>query len=267
MILRHRIAVNGVHLDAVDGRILVCGIAEPAASEAITAASRFGGVGQRLTGRHREYLDVTVKFALRVKASALSERRALYDQVVSWAMAARDGAWITVGHRPGQRLRARLYQLPPAGDLAEWASEYPIVFRAYGVPHWQASTPAEIEVANTSSAQRTLAVGGTDDTVVNVTFENTSGGQIDTASIQAGDSRIELMGLGLMAGETLSIAHNSEGILRIRIQDAGGEYRSAMAARTEASADDLWVSPGSCAVRFSAGGAGNLAIRCYARYA
>ena len=266
MIMNHRIAVGDAQLDEVDERVMVCGIEEPQVAESITTATRFGGVGQRVTGQHRETLDVIVKFALRQKKDDLMKRQLLFNRVVAWAMAAKDGAWITVGHRPGQRLRARLYQLPALGEPAEWNGEYSITFRAYGVPHWQEAAPVELTVKSTKNTSKSLTVDGTADTVVNVKFENLSGMKIETATIQAGSSKIALKSLSLMAQETLVIDHSAEGLLRIRIRSASGSYRSAMAARTEESADDLWVSPGKSTISFTAQRAGKLTVSCYGRW-
>ena len=264
MILRHRVALNGAQLDELDERILVLGVNDAAAREAISAASRFGGVGQRVTSRHRESLDVTVRFGLRIKAGDLEVRAELFEKVSGWAVA---GGWLTLNYRPNRRIYVTCAQLPSAGDLAEWTSEYTVTFRAYGVPYWQQATPVSVAVASTRNATRTLEVPGTAATVLDVTFANLSGMEIATASIRAGDSRIDLENLRLAASEALVIDHTEEGLLRIRIRAASGAWRSALACRTQDSSDDLAVNPGTVAVAFSAQRAGQLTVSCFGRYA
>ena len=274
MILRHRAALNDAQLDELDGRILVCGIEEAAARETITAVSRYGGTGQRVTGRHRESLDVTIKFAMRIKATDLEGRHQLFNKVVGWAMGAYRGAWLTVGHKSGQRVWVRVAQLPTESDQVKWNTEYSIVFRAYGVPHWQDITPTTLIVNGAKSLARTLPIEGTADSVVECIFENQSGMEINTVSLKAGNSSIALNSLGLGAGETLVIGHDNEGLLHIRIRSVGGSssmggvenVRSVLHRRTPESSDDLWVSPGTAQITFSAQRAGKLTVYCYGRY-
>lgn len=278
MILRHRVALNEAQLDELDSRVMVCAIEESAAAETIGAVSRFGGVGQRMTNRHRESLDVVVKFALRIKKD-MEARQELFARVIGWAMAARDGAWLTVGHKPGKRLWTQLVALPPEGDQATWNGEYSLTFRAYGVPHWQDITPTTLIVGSTKGLTREIPIEGTADSVLQIIFENLSGMEIATVGIQAesaaGVNRIELNSLGLKAGETLVIGHDNEGLLHIRIRSVGGSssmggvenVRSVLHRRTAESADDLWVGPGTCRVTFAAQRAGKLTVYCYGRYA
>ena len=54
MILSHRAALNEVQLDSLDDRILVQGVDEAAGKDQIASVSLFGGVGQRITNRHRD---------------------------------------------------------------------------------------------------------------------------------------------------------------------------------------------------------------------
>ncbi len=264
MQLRHRAALNGVQLDELDERIIVAGIDEAAAKDTINTASRFGGWGQRVTSRHRDSLDVTVRFGLRIKARDMEGREELFEKVIAWATG---GGWLTVNYKPDRRIYVTCAQLPAAGDMKEWNGEYAVVFRAYGVPYWQQETPVSVSVASTRGATRTLKVVGSADTVLDVRFVNLSGMEIATASISAGTSRFVLENLHLAANETLLIDHTAEGLLRIRVQAASGAWRSAMGCRTEASSDDLTVSPGDVSVTFSAQRAGRLTVSCCGRFA
>ena len=49
----------------------------------------------------------------------------------------------------------------------------------------------------------------------------------------------------------LVIDHDDTGLLRIRIRSVTGVYRSAMAARTASSADDMFVNPGAVTCVYS----------------
>jgi hypothetical protein len=262
MILRHRVALDGAQLDELDERILVLGASDGAAKETVSAVNRFGGAGQRVTSRHRESLDVAVRFGLRIKPRDMAGRSALFEKVAAWAAG---GGWLTLSQKPNRCLHVTRAQLPAAGDPADWNAEYTLTFTAYGVPYWQQQTPTALSVGSTRSATRTLEVPGSADTSLNVSFKNLSGMEIATASIAARSSRFDLENLKLAANETLLIDHDDEGLLRIRIQGTGG-FRSALACRTGQSDNDLTVSPGANTVRFTAQRAGQLAISCYGRY-
>ena len=58
MQLRHRVSLNGIQLDAQDSRILIKGIEEVAAKDQISTVSLWGADGSRVTGQHRDSLDV-----------------------------------------------------------------------------------------------------------------------------------------------------------------------------------------------------------------
>lgn len=263
MQLRRRVQLGDAQLDELDSRILVTGVEEEAARLSYSAVSRFGAPGQRVTSMHRDTLDVTVKFALRIKKNDLVARSELFEKVAGWAMG---GGWLRLNYRPNRRLRVVCVTLPAAGDQVAWETEYEITFRAYGVPYWQQVTPVTLTVNSTKSMSRSMEIPGTADSVLNLEFENISGMEINTLSVGTEENSFSFKSLGLKAGETLVINHTAEGLLRIRIRTAAGSTRSALAKRTEDSADDLTVSPGTATVTLTAQRAGKVTLSCYGRY-
>ena len=263
MILSHRVALNGVQLDSVDNRILVQGVDEAAGKDQVSAVGIFGGVGQRITNRHRDYLDVTVRFSLKIKKNDMQARSDVFERVNAWAA---PGGWLTVNYKAGRRLRVVRYQCPAAGDQWAWTSVYSITFRAYAVPYWQQEDENRL-MATGSSITRQFGVAGSEKSVMNVAFKNTSSSACAAFSITAGESTITLSSLSLGQNETLYIDHTEDGLLRIRIRSAGGVYRSALNKRTAESSDDLWVSPGTVTVTMTAQRAGTLTISCAGRFA
>ena len=264
MELRHRVSLNDNQLDELDERILVLGVNDGAGRETLNAVSRFGGIGQRVTTRHRDTLDIVVSFGLRIKAVDMAARSELFEKVSAWAVG---GGWLKVNYKPDRRIYVTCAQLPGAGDLADWTTEFNVTFRAYGVPYWQQETPAQININSTRAVSRQMEVPGTAPTVMNLTFRNLSGMEIASFTISAGNSHFVLENLGLGANETLVIDHTAEGLLRIRIQGATGTWRSVLGRRTADSSDDLTVNPGTMQWSMSAQRAGRLTISCYGRYA
>jgi len=257
MRLSHRVALNGVQLDSIDNRILVQGVEEAAGKDQISTVSLFGGSGERITNQHRDSLDVTVRFSINIKKTDMQARNDVFERVCAWAAG---GGWLTLNYKAGRRLNVICAQLPAAGDMWNWTNVYAIVFRACGVPYWQQDAQNSIR-ANGSTITRQIGVGGSATTVLDITFRCNSG-TCSTFRVVAGSSMIELTGLSLSAGQTLTIDHTAEGLLRIM---AGGV--SALSKRTAASSDDLYVNPGTVTVTVTTQGSGTLTISCAGRYA
>ena len=262
MILSHRAALNEVQLDSLDDRILVQGGDEAAGKYQIASVSLFGGVGQRITNRHRDYLEVTVRFSLRVRKSDMQTRSALLERINAWA---EPGGWLTLNYKPGRRLRVVCAQYPAPGDPWNWTGVYAVVFRAYAVPFWQQNPPGMLS-ATGSGITRSIGVAGNTDTVLELSFKNTSGAVCGSFTVDAGSSMISLSALGLASGETLHIDHTVDGLLRIRVQSSSGSYRSVLDKRTPESSDDLWVPPGTATVSVTAQRTGTLTLSCAGRY-
>ena len=267
MQLRHRVALDGVQLDSVDSRIMIQRIETGDGKENISAVSLMGDSGSRVTNIHRDSIDITVKFCIRLKKRNMAEREEVLEKANAWAFA---GGWLTTNYKTDRRIRVFRAQAAAAGDPWEWTKVYQIVFRACGVPYWQQENPAIVMMQNVNSANMTLGVVGSEKSVLEAQFQNTSGSTVNTFSISTGESIMSFSSLGLANGETLVIDHSDNGKrcdLRLRIRSTGGVYRSAMNKRSTGSSDELTISPGTRTVSMSAGGAGKITVSCYGRFA
>lgn len=258
MQLAHRVALNGVQLDSIDSRIIIKSVEEGAGKESISAVSRASGSGQRITGRRRDTLDIVVKFSLNIDEADMQERSEALEAVNRWASA---GGLLTLNYKPGRQIRVILAQAPGAGDPWEWTNVYSLTFRAYGVPYWEDAAGASVRQQGVSSGSLTLGVNGSAETVMDVSFKNTSGSTVNTFSVTAGGKTIALTGLGLANNATLTIDHDENGLIRMKIGST-----SVLDKRTAESADDLTVKPGAVSVSFTAGGAGTIQVTCKGRY-
>ena len=125
----------------------------------------------------------------------------------------------------------------------------------------------KIYVSNSGSGiTRSIGVAGNTDTVLEISFKNTSGAVCGSFTVDAGSSMISLSALGLASGETLHIDHTVDGLLRIRVQSSSGSYRIVLDKRTPESSDDLWVPPGTATVSVTAQRTGTLTLSCAGRY-
>ena len=129
MVLKHRVALNGTQLDSLDNRILIQSVDEAAGKDTITAVSLGGADGQRITGKRRDTLDVTVKFSINERN--MEARSTLLDTINAWAYG---GGTLTLNNRTNKNLTVELVQAPGGGDQFKWTSEYTLVFRAYVEP-------------------------------------------------------------------------------------------------------------------------------------
>lgn len=271
MLTLHRAALNGAQLDEIDERVVVQGVSEEAGKDQLSSVTVWGGSGSRLTGGHRDSLDVRIRFGLLIKKDDMAGRSELFEAVNAWAAKAlrqRGGAWLTVNYKQNRRLRVVLAQAPGAGDQKDWAATYEIVFRAYGVPYWQEEEPEAVigptEAAAAGSGR--AKVTGSAETAADVTLANVSGMTINTVTVKVAGKSMKFSSLGLKAKESLVIDHREDGVLRLRILDAGGEWRSCMASRSAGSADDLTALPGTVSASFTADRACRMTVRIPGRY-
>ena len=259
MILSRRVALNGQYLDTLYGSIVIRGIEFDAPKMNIQTIDKMGGVGQRVTSCRYETLDVIVKWAMDVPKTDLIMRRKIYEDVCRWA---NQGGWLTVNFLPERRLWVDKTELSSAGDLRDWTGEYTITFRAYSVPFWQDVFPSSISQTSYSGGTLSLPIPGAFRTVLDIEFKNTSGSTLNSFSVTTGGYTIGLTGLSCANNSTLKITHGTDGLLKILVGTT-----SKYDKRTAASADDLYVDPGTASVTITTERSGNLTISAYGRYA
>ena len=269
MKLKHRVSLGNVQFDDVDDRIVIHGVKTEAGKVTSTAVSLFGSSGQRVTGMHRDTIDVRVEFGLLIRKTDMAARAELLEAVNTWASAAsyeNGGAWLRVNYKDDRRMRVILVEPAEEGDLKEWTNTFHLTFRAYGVPYWQQNTPEIVGTSSGATRVTTLTVKGNTRTVAEVELTNVSGAVINTASITAGAYTMAFSGLSLANNETLVIDHASNGRLRIRIRNTSNAYRSVLDKRSGTSADDFYVMPGDQTVSFSAQRICTMIARAYGRF-
>lgn len=259
MILSKRVALGGVQLDEIHERIVVQSVDAGVPHEEIQAVNRMGGFGQRMTSQHWETLDVVVTYGIDVPKENMALRRELLEAVNSWAL--RKG-WLTVNFLPNRRMWVEKVILPSAGSLWDWTNSFSITFRSYGVPFWQDETATQVTSQSITNGRVWIEVPGQFRTVANITFRNISGMTIPNITVNAGGSAMALNGINLGGSETLTIDHTNDGLLRIT---AGS--RNVYGCRAPASADDLYLEPGSRAIDISTTRAGRLTVAVFGRYA
>ena len=263
MVLKRRVELEGVQLDELDERIIISGIDEAAGKETISAVGSSAGNGQRITGRRRDTLDVTVKFQMAIKSGDMEARSELLDKVNAWASG---GGWLKVGHRPGKRLLVVLAQAPGGGDIFNWSNEFSIVFRAYSVPYWADSSDTTVTSTTVASGAVNIDVPGNTETVAGITVANKSGAKIDKITVNVGGNKMVFDKIAMTGSETLVVDHVQKAdvyYLRARLVN-GDSSRSVLANRS--GANDFYVQPGTVRVTFSADRAVQATVAAKGRY-
>ena len=266
MILSRRVSLNSVYLDELDDRIVISGIEIGDGRENIASVDTAAGFGQRVTSSKRVSLDVVIKFRLLQrsrKEAWMRERSRLLEMVNAWAA---PGGNLRVNYKSGRRLNVILAQAPGEGSLWDYTKEFQLVFRAYTIPYWEDNTASSVQTGGgSSSGSKAVEITGSAPTQCNVELANTSGAKIDECTVTIGDSKMTFENLGLAGHETLVIDH-SNGLLRLRIRNAGGTHRSVMNKRTTGSANDFRLDPGIYTGSFSAKRACQMTISWRNRY-
>lgn len=266
MQLKHRVALDGVQLDEVDSRIMIQKVETGDGKENINTVSLAGRSGSRVTSVHRDSIDITVRFTIKLRKTEMADRETVLEKVNAWAYS---GGWLETNYKENRRIRVFRAKAAEAGDPWDWTKVYAIVFRACGVPYWQEKSPQAVMRQNTASENLTLGVNGSERSVVEATFQNTSGATVNTFSLDTGESMMAFTGLGLANGESLVIDHEDDGeksLLRLRIKN-GNSWRSVLNKRTPESSDDLYISPGVHRIQMTAGGNGKITVSASGRFA
>ena len=258
MIFSRRVALNGNYLDELHDAIVIRSLSDGYPEETENTVNRMGGVGQRVTDQHWEQLQVSVSFAILVQKTELELRQEIFDLVKTWAL---QKGWLTFDHKPGKRMRVDKVILPAAGDLWNWTNDFVITFIARNVPFWQQESPESVTIDTAMNVSRAVPVAGNVRTVLDMDFVNVSGMTISSLRISVQGNTIQLNGFSLGNGQTLSINHGADGLLRITCNGS-----SILHCRTEGSADDLYVDPGSRQVTINAQRSGRITLSATGRY-
>ena len=261
MILARRVALNGVWLDEIDSRIVISGVEPGDGKENISATDSAAGAGQRIISTRRSTLDIVVRFKLLERgksAAGMTERAALLEKVNGWA---RSGGYLTVNYKPDRRIYVVLAQAPGEGSLWDYAKEFTLTFRAYGLPYWEQESQTIGRTGTGNDGLSSIQVPGNALTVADAELQNMSGATINTAQIVIAGQGMWFNNLEMGGSEALRITHDNNGLISIKVGN-----RSAMALRTVESVDDFMLTPGPVAFGFTAQRACRLTVSCRGRF-
>lgn len=241
------VKLDGVSLADVDPMVLVQDVSESAPAIGVQSVGMFGG-GSLALGTDRQYIDVTITFALRERRLIDNRRRVLSD-VARWAA---NGGVLEISSRPDQHLNTICVQLPAPGDQREWTTSYTIVLRSSAIPYWQGESVTVGTYRASTGPEMWLDVPGDVPTPLEglFTYSSQSGNRVNTIIIgdEAMGDVIDLRNVGLFVDETLIMWHGDSGRLAMSIigpNESGlMEFRSVLDKRTPKSLDEYMLKPG-----------------------
>lgn len=234
-----RAALHGEWLHELHPDIVIQKINEDAPQMDTTTAQ----VGQRtiLIGRRRDTLSVSIVFTIRNHIRDYRGRAEILSLVNAWAM--QDGD-LAVSYRPDQVLHVHCTDLPAAGAMDDWTTEYAITFTAYAVPHWEDESVSSWTYISTTRATAAIDVPGNARTPLCLSATSTASGAITWLEVATGGQLIRFEGISMSRGDRLVIRYADSGLQELLIIRASGAGESVIGKRTTDSADELLLHPG-----------------------
>lgn len=221
------------------GPYIIREVREDAPSLEISAGSLLGRYGQRMLGRKRTSLKVTIEVLIR-ELYDLSRRSRAAEELARWA----SGSVLQLSNHPNRRLLVHLSAEPALGEVRDYNSVLRLEFTADEVPYWEDKLTTDLSLSGLSDSG-SLTVPGTAETPICLTV--TPEDELTEFTVAAGGRTIALSGFSIAQGGTLTISRDLIDGLAVRSGNV-----SLLRYRSAASADDLMVPPGPCAVSFSA---------------
>lgn len=226
--------LNGLDPRDIDPAVIVTDVIERAPSVERKTLTIAGRDGSRVTKTRLGALRVSVRFELHDLDPA--RRRHLCRELSRWAT---PGGYLTLGDRPGQRLRVICDAPPTIGSTMGWTQPVTVGFTAWDAPFWE--DEAAVSAGSEAAASGTVTLRPTGDlpTPVEAVFRNASKAVINTLGFSTGGQNIRLTGLGMAPGEALTVDHDDRALIRLTLRGTDGEERSVLALRDPASDDEV----------------------------
>lgn len=230
-----RVWIDGQGLHDIDPKIVVLDVAESTPALSISTGANGKYDGGYIIANNREQKDVTIQFAILERKF---ERRAeLLDKVNAWA----EGDLLRVSYRPGQALECVCTAFPAVNSAWQYAETLQITFTAYGIPYWQQRDRTAVRGDASTDQSLGIRVPGTvKQCRATIEATNTSGAALTSlkATCAETNTEIELTGLNIGSGKTLTIGYDVHGYMYIKDSDGTSWYGK----RTAKSSDDVLLN-------------------------
>lgn len=240
---RYRVSLAGVQLDTINDNLLILDVSHDPVDFSDTTYTIAGQDGYDLSGSRLLSRTVTVSFELHIYD--IVKRQAACQDVITWA---KDGGYLVVNDRTGQRLTVRCKNYPAIESVRDWTAPLQVVFETTAVPYWEETTATAKSVSGTNTYGAVKVPGNAGDACVGVTVTATA--KITTLQLEvrtqnssgswASKSLLSLTGLSIPKNGTVTISYTGKRFLKIRDQD----NKSLLANVASASTDRLTATCG-----------------------
>lgn len=241
MLTRYGVWLNNKGLADIDDSIYIVDIVQPDIDQQVIKAESSLGGGTRYIATRRFSLSIEIHFLVRERN--IARRAEILGRIRGWAQP----GYLTTTEHPGKRLYVVCSRLPSA-SAQRWTEELTMAMTAYDVPYWEDERPLSCtvhcepyntEASFTHQGTARLYQRGTAPAPMDATI--TANAALNKVRLVGGEAYkyLQFDGLGMKAGDVLTISHDERGILYAKVN---GE--SVLHKRTTASQDDLMVKPG-----------------------
>ena len=225
---RYRVWLDAMPLHAIDPDIIVTDIMEAQAETNTHTAPRANGHGMIVTKRTRESLSLSVHFVIWERDTL--RRKDVLRKIIAWA---KNGKYLSISDRPGQRLRVELDSIPVIDSSLHWTQSLAITFVAYASPFWEDEEPAQVRVSSeeNTSTFTIMPAGDGDECTMDVVFS-------DAGMPVTIKTPLSSITFGASGNGELVIKHDN-GIFSATVDGI-----SVLSSRTPESSDNLLLIPG-----------------------
>lgn len=194
------------------------------------AAALAGREGKRLLHRRRRGLSVALDFELHEPDPML--RLELCRELAAWA---NPGGWLTLSHRPGQRLSVTCDSPPTLTSALRWTETVTVTFTAHETPFWESIDVTEVS-GNGRSGHVTLSPSGELPTVLEAQIKAL--GPLEALTLSVDGQSLRLTNLSMATGDKLVLDHAVLGLPRLFVGT-----RSVLGCRAPECPEDLVLRP------------------------
>ena len=245
--------MDDVALSSV-GPVLVQQVHEDAPTLELMEGDRLGRYGQRLLGRKRQSLKVSVELAIR-ELFDLTVRARVMESIAAWAQ----GSKLEMSNRPHRCLMVACTGEPALTDVRDYTARIRIEWTAYTVPFWQDRGYTVCSMAEGQSGSSTLWIPGSVESPVSLSV--TASAALTSFSVTVGGHTVAISGLSVPAGGVLEFGRDALDNLMISLSSV-----SQLSHRSAASDDDLMAPPGYVPISYTADAACTVTFKSRGRY-
>lgn len=240
MLLRFDATNGGAKFSEIAEEVILLDIVEQPAEMNVQKAQYGKGPGTLVSSVERTALSVQLVYVIRTQDPV--RRAEVQRMVTKWATSASS---LEISTRPGQSLRAKVYNTPVQISALRWTDELTITFTAYELPYWVDANVQTLTCNTNQFVFTGMFAITTEDIDVPIPVScmaqvRNTGDVLTDLLLQVGNSKIECKGLDIPHGNLFVIESSTGHDMSIKDTSTGASY---LHTRTAESDDSLMADP------------------------